>query len=68
MTERILVTCAQMQAELPTHRDRLNGEGFEVVAPELRGQQFRATELTPMMSGVVGLIAGDDELPSLIHI
>lgn len=62
MTERILVTCAQMQAELPVHLQRLVEHGFDVDAPPLSGQQFRASELTPMMPGVVGIIAGDDEL------
>jgi D-3-phosphoglycerate dehydrogenase len=62
MTARVLVTCAQMQAELPTHRARLAAAGYDVVAPPLVGQQFSAAELTAMMAGVVGIIAGDDEL------
>lgn len=62
MTPRILVTCAQMQAELPVHRERLVEAGYDVVAPPLAGQQFGADELTEMMGGVVGIIAGDDEL------
>jgi len=62
MKGRILVTCAQMQTELPQHVDRLARSGYEVFAPSLRGQQFTADELAPMMPGVVGVIAGDDEL------
>lgn len=62
MTGRILVTCAQMQEELPVHAGRLADAGYDVVAPPLRGQQFSAVELAPMMPGVVGMIAGDDEL------
>jgi D-3-phosphoglycerate dehydrogenase len=62
MSGIVLVTCAQMQAELPVHRQRLEEAGYSVVAPALPGQQFSAAELAPMMPGVVGFIAGDDEL------
>lgn len=62
MKPRILVTCAQMQAELPAHQERLVDAGYDVVAPPLHGQQFTASELGAMMPGVVGIIAGDDEL------
>lgn len=62
MKRRILITCAQMQEELPVHRGRLEAAGFEVVSPELQGQQFSASDLAPMMADVVGMIAGDDEL------
>lgn len=62
MSARILVTCAQMQEELPVHAKRLEDAGFELVVPQLRGQQFSAADLSTLMSGVVGFIAGDDEL------
>lgn len=62
MTDRVLITCLQMQNELDSHRVRLEAAGYEVVAPVLQGQQFSAAELAPMMSGVSGMIAGDDEL------
>ncbi|WP_218031330.1 phosphoglycerate dehydrogenase [Nocardioides psychrotolerans] len=51
-----------MQAELPVHLPRLLDAGFEVMAPPLTGQQFLSSELAPMMSGVQGVIAGDDQL------
>lgn len=62
MSGTILVTCAQMQAELPVHRERLEASGYTVLAPPIPGQQFSAAELAPLMEGVVGMIAGDDEL------
>lgn len=62
MKPRILITCKQMQIELPLHAQRLESLGFEVVAPEPPGQQFTARDLAPLMPGVVGMIAGDDEL------
>jgi D-3-phosphoglycerate dehydrogenase len=59
----ILVTCRQMQLELPRHRGRIEKRGYEVVAPELAGrQQFTAAELLEYSHRLVGIIAGDDEL------
>ncbi|MFL6088527.1 MAG: phosphoglycerate dehydrogenase [Aeromicrobium sp.] len=62
MSKRVLVTCAQMQVELPAHRARIEAAGYEVVAPPIPGQHFKATELAEYMPGTVGIIAGDDEL------
>lgn len=59
----ILVTCRQMQVELPRHRERIENLGYEVIAPELDGrQQFTAAELLEHSSRLVGIIAGDDQL------
>jgi D-3-phosphoglycerate dehydrogenase len=59
----ILVTCRQMQVELPRHRDRIEKLGYEVVAPDLAGrQQFTAAELLEYSDRLVGIIAGDDQL------
>ena len=59
---RILITCRQMQVELPAHEQRLRDAGFELVVPELTGQQFNEDELIEVLPGVVGMIAGDDPL------
>lgn len=62
-TPLVLVTCRQMQVELPHHRQRIEELGYEVLAPELGGrQQFTAAELLEYGSRLVGIIAGDDEL------
>lgn len=58
----VLVTCKQMQVELPRHLPRLEQAGYRVHAPELVGQQFSSQEMLAMMEGVVGVIAGDDQL------
>lgn len=59
----VLVTCRQMQVELPHHRQRIEDLGYEVLAPDLAGrQQFSAPELLEYGSRLVGIIAGDDEL------
>lgn len=59
----VLVTCRQMQVELPHHRERIENLGYEVVAPDLGSrQQFTSAELLEYGSELVGIIAGDDEL------
>ena len=61
----VLVTCRQMQVELPLHRERIEKLGYEVLAPDLVGrQQFTAAELLEYSPRLVGIIAGDDELSS----
>jgi len=35
----ILVTCRQMQVELPRHRKRIEELGYELLAPELGERQ-----------------------------
>ena len=62
-TPLVLVTCRQMQVELPLHRERIEKLGYEVLAPDLGGrQQFTAAELLEHGPRLVGIIAGDDEL------
>jgi D-3-phosphoglycerate dehydrogenase len=62
-TPMVLVTCRQMQEELPRHRERIEKLGFEVLAPDLgHRQQFTGAELLEYRSRLVGIIAGDDEL------
>jgi D-3-phosphoglycerate dehydrogenase len=59
----ILVTCRQMQVELPTHRERIESLGYDVLTPALGDrQQFSARELAEFGPRLVGIIAGDDEL------
>jgi D-3-phosphoglycerate dehydrogenase / 2-oxoglutarate reductase len=63
VTGAILITCRQMQAELPVHIERLANLGLDVIAPDLGGrQQFSAAELLSFSDEIVGIIAGDDEL------
>lgn len=60
---KLVVTCKQMQAELPRHKAMLEDFGFEIVAPSLEGkQQFTATELVEFSRDAAAIIAGDDEL------
>lgn len=62
MSGRVLITCKQMQVELPLHAARLRAAGYDPVAPELAGQHFTEAELKELLPGVVGMIAGDDPL------
>ena len=59
----VLVTCRQMQVELPKYTAQLEALGFEVLAPDLGArQQFSSEELQALDLDLVGIIAGDDEL------
>lgn len=59
----VLVTCQQMQEELPKHIDRIEALGYRVHAPALNGRQhFLASELATYGTDLVGIIAGDDQL------
>lgn len=62
MTQRVLVTCHQMQVALPEQRERLESAGFEIIAPPLPGQQFSEDELIELLPGCIAMIAGDDPL------
>jgi D-3-phosphoglycerate dehydrogenase len=62
MKPKIAVTCLQMQNDLHRHQARIEGAGYELVVPKLRGQRFLAAELSDVASDCVGIIAGDDEL------
>ena len=57
---RVLVTCRQMQVELPAHEARIRSAGWEPVAPEIPGQQFDASQLIDALDGCIAVIAGDD--------
>jgi len=59
---KVLITCKQMQVELPVHEQRLRALGYDLVVPELVAQQFTEDELVALLPGVVGMIAGDDPL------
>lgn len=59
----VLVTCRQMQVELPKHLERIENLGYEVVALELDGRQrFTSGELLEYAPRLAGIIAGDDQL------
>lgn len=62
-SQTVLVTCRQMQVELPLHLERLESAGFTVLAPDLGSRQsFASDELAAWADGCVGVIAGDDEI------
>lgn len=63
---RVLITCKQMQVELPVHADRIRAAGYDILAPELLGQSFSEDELKDLLPGVVGMIAGDDPLTASV--
>lgn len=58
--KKVLVTCRQMQIELPRHEQRIRAAGWEPIAPDIPGQQFDASQLIEALEGCIAVIAGDD--------
>ncbi len=61
MTERIVISCRQLQRTLADHRPRLDERGAELILPAVE-QQLTEPELLELLPGVDGIIAGDDHL------
>lgn len=62
MRGKVLITCRQMQSCLDQFRDRIEGAGYEIVAPEISRQQLSEAELSAIIGEFDGIIAGDDPL------
>lgn len=62
MSDKIAITCLQMQNDLHRHRERLESAGYELVVPTLTGQRFETDELIALAHECVGIVAGDDDL------
>lgn len=59
MTQRVLVSCIQMQRELPKYEDELRQRGIELIVPPIV-QQLDEEQLLEIMPDIDGVIAGDD--------
>lgn len=66
MTLRVLISCVQMQATLPAHRERLELLGMELVVPRIDGQQLDEAALLEVMPHIDGVIAGDDHFTARV--
>lgn len=60
MSERVLITCQQMQECIDTFRPSFEERGIELVMPAIERQQLNEDELISLMEDVDGIIAGDD--------
>lgn len=58
---RVAVTCTQLQRDIEEYRVEFEDAGIELVLPRVEGQQLGGTRLIEALSGVDGVIAGDDE-------
>ena len=59
MTHRVLVSCIQMQRELPDYAAEFEALDIEVVAPAVE-QQLSEEQLIAICGDIEGVIAGDD--------
>lgn len=57
---KILVTAPYFQAVYPRYADRMDALGLEVYVPEVN-ERLQESELLPIISGVDGVISGDDQ-------
>lgn len=62
MSERILVTCGHLQRHISRYQAEIEGLGFAVWVPPLKGQQFTAAQMADMLAECEVVIAGDDPL------
>lgn len=58
---RILVSAPYLQRALAEYRPELEARGFELVLPAVR-ERLSEDELLPLVAGVDGMIAGDDQV------
>ena len=58
----ILITCVQLQQTIDEHREALESAGLTLVLPPVTGQQLNEDEMISVVSGVDGIIAGDDQI------
>lgn len=58
---KVAVTCGHLQRDIEEYQQRFTDAGLELVLPEIPGQELAGTELIEAMTGVSGVIAGDDQ-------
>ncbi len=56
----VAVTCTHLQRDIDDYRDRFAAAGLDLVVPDVPGQELAGDELVAAMSGVAGVVAGDD--------
>ena len=62
---RVLVSCVQMQRELPKFEGEFAARGIELVVPEVQ-QQLSEAELLQIMPDIDGVIVGDDKFTAAV--
>lgn len=63
---RVAVTCTHLQRDIDQYRERFADAGFELVLPDVRGQELAGDDLVDAMEGIVGVIAGDDQFSASV--
>jgi D-3-phosphoglycerate dehydrogenase / 2-oxoglutarate reductase len=65
MRRRVLISCVQMQRELPKFTDEFAARDIELVVPEV-AQQLSEEELLAIMPDIDGVIVGDDQFTATV--
>lgn len=57
---RVAVTCTHLQRDIDGYRQHFADAGLDLFIPPVPGQELAGDELVAAMSGIVGVVAGDD--------
>ena len=57
----IAVTCGHLIRDIDDYRGHFADAGLEIFLPDIPGQELAGDELVAAMTGMVGVVAGDDQ-------
>ena len=63
---KVAVTCLQLIRDLDDVRTTMEGAGFEVRVPEIKGQHLEGDELVKALEECAGVVAGDDRFTAAV--
>ena len=62
----VAVTCTHLIRDIDGYRQAFVDAGFDLVLPDIPGQELAGDELVAAMQGITGVIAGDDQFTSKV--
>lgn len=62
--KRVAVTCTHLIRDIDQYRETFANAGLDVFLPDIAGQELRGDDLVAAMTGIVGVVAGDDHFTS----
>lgn len=63
---RVAVTCTHLIRDIEDYRQHFADAGYELVLPDVPGQELAGDELVAAMQGISGVIAGDDQFTDVV--
>lgn len=62
--KNVAVTCTHLIRDIDDYRQSFADAGFNLVLPDVPGQELAGDELVAAMQGISGVVAGDDQFTS----